>query len=169
MINDINALRAPKALEIAAKSDCAVCLMHMQGTPLTMQQSPGYSNVVSEVRDFFVERLAAMKAVGIDLKRLILDPGFGFGKTLHHNLELIRHLGDISVNGLPVLAGLSRKSMLGEITGRAVTERLAASITAAVLAAQRGAKILRVHDVAQTRDALAVMHKVLEKSDANRS
>ena len=156
MINDINGLRRPGAIEAVAESDCAVCLMHMQGQPLTMQENPEYDDVVGEVRGFFAERVEALFASGIASDRLVLDPGFGFGKTLEHNLELLRHLPDLSVGGLPLLAGLSRKSMLGAITGRPTGQRLAASISVAILAAQCGARILRVHDVAETRDALAV-------------
>ena len=156
MINDIYALRMPGALEAVAASDCAVCLMHMQGEPLTMQQSPVYGDVVGEVRAFLEERVIAARAAGIADDRLVLDPGFGFGKTLAHNLELLRRQPELSVDGLPLLAGLSRKSMLGTMTGREVGQRMPASIAAALLAAQRGARILRVHDVAETRDALAV-------------
>ena len=156
MINDIYALRMPGALEAVAASDCAVCLMHMQGEPLTMQQAPVYGDVVGEVRAFLEERVIAARAAGIADDRLVLDPGFGFGKTLAHNLELLRRQPELSVDGLPLLAGLSRKSMLGTMTGREVGQRMPASIAAALLAAQHGARILRVHDVAETRDALAV-------------
>ena len=134
--------------------------MHMQGEPLTMQQRPNYADVVSEVREFLGGRVAAAVAGGIVRERLVLDPGFGFGKSLAHNLELLRNFSDISVVGLPLLAGISRKSMLGLITGRSVEQRLSASIAAALLAAQRGARILRVHDVAETREALAVWQAV---------
>jgi dihydropteroate synthase len=156
MINDIYALRMPGALEAVVGSDCAVCLMHMQGEPLTMQQQPVYANVVAEVGAFLHERVAVLEAAGVARERIVLDPGFCFGKTLEHNLALLRHLPETSVDGLPVLAGLSRKSMLGAITGRPVEERLPASLAAAVMALQGGACILRVHDVAATRDALAV-------------
>jgi len=160
MINDIYALRMPGALEVVADSDCAVCLMHMQGEPLSMQHSPVYNDVLGEVRDFLAERVKVALAAGIATDRLLLDPGFGFGKTLGHNLELLRHLDALVIEGLPILAGISRKSMLGAITGRPVEQRLAASISVALLAAQRGAHILRVHDVAETRDALAVWQAV---------
>ena len=156
MINDIYALRMPGALEAVAASDCAVCLMHMQGQPLTMQQQPGYSDVVGEVRDFLGERVSAALAGGIARERLLLDPGFGFGKTLEHNLSMLRQLDRFAIDGLPLLAGMSRKSMLAAITGRPVDERVAASIAAALLAAERGAAIIRVHDVRETRDALQV-------------
>jgi len=160
MINDIYGLRMPGALAAVAESDCAVCLMHMQGEPLTMQLSPVYDDVVAEVRDFLGARVAAASAANIAPERLVLDPGFGFGKTLEHNVELLRRLPELAVGGLPLLAGFSRKSMLGAITGRPVEERLPASLAAAVLAAQRGARILRVHDVAATCDALAVWRAV---------
>jgi dihydropteroate synthase len=156
MINDIYGLRMPGALEAVAGSDCAVCLMHMQGEPLTMQQQPDYADVVAEVGVFLSQRVAAAESAGVARERLVLDPGFGFGKTLAHNLSLLKHLPALAVDGLPVLAGLSRKSMLGHITGRGVNDRLAGSLAAAVMALDGGARILRVHDVAATRDALAV-------------
>lgn len=162
MINDIYALRMPGALEAVAASDCAICLMHMQGEPLTMQQAPVYGDVVSEVRAFLEERVIAARAAGIADDRLVLDPGFGFGKTLAHNLELLRRQPELDVAGLPLLAGLSRKSMLGTVTGRDVSARVPASIAAALLSAQRGARILRVHDVAETSDALAVWQALEE-------
>ena len=160
MINDIYALRRPGAIEAVAGSDCALCLMHMQGEPLTMQQSPVYGDVVSEVRRFLAERVAELATKGIAADRVVLDPGFGFGKSLEHNLNMLRYFSEFSVDGLPLLAGISRKSMLGNLTGRPVEQRLAASLSAALLAAQRGARILRVHDVAETRDALAVWQAV---------
>jgi len=160
MINDINALRAPAAIAAAAASDAAVCLMHMQGTPGTMQQHPTYVDVVAEVLAFLSERVAAVRAAGISLQRICIDPGFGFGKTLEHNLALLRQLQELRTLGVPVLAGWSRKSSLGKITGKPAGDRLAASIAAALIAAQNGAGILRVHDVAATRDALAVLAAV---------
>ena len=160
MINDIYALRMPGALDAVADSDCAVCLMHMQGQPLTMQKSPSYTDALVEVHDFLEHRVMAAHAAGIASQRLVLDPGFGFGKTLEHNLQLLRHLDTLHIDGLPLLAGISRKSMLGAITGRPVEQRLSASIAAAVIAAHNGARILRVHDVAETRDALAVWQAV---------
>lgn len=156
MINDIYALRMPGAMAAVAGSDCGVCLMHMQGQPLTMQKQPTYEDAFTEVHDFLEHRVMAAHAAGIVSQRMVLDPGFGFGKTLEHNLQLLRRLDDLHVDGLPLLAGISRKSMLGTITGRPVEERLSASIAATVIAAQNGARILRVHDVAETRDALAV-------------
>lgn len=157
MINDITALAHPGAIELVAASDCAICLMHMAGEPGTMQQAPHYDDVVQDVRAFLTARVRACRAAGIDDNRIVLDPGFGFGKTLEHNLALFRALTATGMDGLPLLAGMSRKSMLGAITGRPVAGRLAASIAAALLAAQKGAKILRVHDVAETKDALAVL------------
>jgi dihydropteroate synthase len=156
MINDIYGLRMPGALEAVADSNCAVCLMHMQGKPLTMQVQPAYADVVSEVAAFLRERADAAHRGGIVRERLVVDPGFGFGKTVAHNFSLLARLSALAVDGLPVLAGLSRKSMLGAVTGRPVDERLLASIAAAVMALEGGARILRVHDVAATRDALSV-------------
>jgi dihydropteroate synthase len=160
MINDVRALREPGALEAAASSGCAVCLMHMLGEPRTMQNAPSYKDVVAEVRRFLQERVGACVAAGLADERIVLDPGFGFGKTQAHNLELLRHLRELSVNGLPVLAGLSRKSMIGAITGRPADERVHGSVTLAVIAALNGARILRVHDVAATVDALNIVSAV---------
>jgi dihydropteroate synthase len=160
MVNDVNALCGRGTLEVAAASDCGICLMHKQGAPETMQTAPTYGDVVSEVMAFLAERVQAARAVGIGAERLLIDPGFGFGKNLEHNVELLRNLGRFHSLGIPVLVGLSRKSMLGRITGSDVGDRLAASVTAAVLAAQRGAAVIRVHDVRATKDALAVMHMV---------
>lgn len=160
MINDINALRAPGALAAVAAGDAAICLMHMQGTPGTMQLAPRYGDVVAEVKAFLQERVESAAVAGIAPERIVIDPGFGFGKTLEHNLELLRRLREFAALGVPVLAGWSRKSSLGTITGKPAGERLAASIAAALIAAQNGAAILRVHDVAATRDALAVLAAV---------
>ncbi|WIM05631.1 MAG: dihydropteroate synthase [Candidatus Nitricoxidivorans perseverans] len=157
MINDIAALRAPGALEAVAASDAAVCLMHMRGEPGTMQRDPRYDDVVAEVAEFLRGRVAAAEAAGIARNRIVIDPGFGFGKTLAHNLALLRRLDSFIGLGVPVLAGISRKSMLGQITGRSVDERVPASVAAALLAVERGAAIVRVHDTAATRDALAVL------------
>lgn len=157
MINDIGALRAPGALEAVAASDAGVCLMHMQGEPRTMQAAPGYGDVVAEVRAFLVQRVAAAQAHGIARERIVIDPGFGFGKTADHNFRLLRNLRSFVETGLPVMAGWSRKSTLGQLTGKPATERLAASVAAALLAVERGARIVRVHDVAATKDALAVL------------
>jgi dihydropteroate synthase len=160
MVNDILALRTPGALDAVASSNAGVCLMHMQGEPRTMQANPSYADVVGEVRAFLGERVAACESAGISRERIVVDPGFGFGKTAEQNLALLRGLPALTALGVPVLAGLSRKSTLGQITGRPVDERLAASLAAALLAAQRGARIVRVHDVAATRDVLAVLAAV---------
>jgi dihydropteroate synthase len=160
MINDITALGAPGALEAVAASEAAVCLMHMQGEPKSMQKEPAYADVVAEVRSFLASRVAACVAAGIPGDRIVVDPGFGFGKTVEHNLALLRELRAIAAIGVPVLAGWSRKSSLGRITGRAPEERLAASLAAALIAAQHGARIVRVHDVAATRDVFAVLDAV---------
>lgn len=162
MINDIAALRAPGALDLVARSRAAVCLVHMQGEPRTMQAAPRYGDVVGEVAEFLAERVAAAEVAGIELARIVVDPGFGFGKTLEHNLALLKHLSELSVPGLPLLAGVSRKSMLGLITGRAAENRVHASVAAMLLAVQQGANIVRVHDVAATRDALAVWNAFKE-------
>ncbi|MBK1691480.1 dihydropteroate synthase [Ectothiorhodospira mobilis] len=163
LINDVRALCAPGALEAAAACGIPVCLMHMQGAPRSMQADPRYDDVVAEVRAFLAERVAACRRVGIGHDRLLLDPGFGFGKTLSHNLTLLRHLEDLAVDGLPLLVGVSRKRMIGEMLGdgRPPEARVHGSVAAALWAAQRGAAILRVHDVAATRDALRVL-KALE-------
>ncbi len=157
MINDISALTHRGAIDVIAGSDCAVCLMHMAGEPGTMQRAPLYDDVVGEVRAFLGARVVACRSAGVAENRIVLDPGFGFGKTLEHNLALFRALTATGTEDLPILVGVSRKSMLGTITGRPVEARMAASIAAALLAVQKGAKILRVHDVAETKDALAVL------------
>jgi len=160
MINDIFALRAQGAMEALAESAAAVCLMHMQGEPRTMQQAPQYRDVVGEVEAFLAERAAAAVACGIGRDRIVLDPGFGFGKTPQHNLELIRGLPRLREAGYPLLAGLSRKALFGKIVGREAAERVYASAAGALLAAQRGASIVRVHDVAATRDSLLVLRAI---------
>lgn len=158
MINDVNGLRADGALATAAGLEAAICVMHMQGQPRTMQQDPQYDDVVADVMDFLRQRVAACQAAGIARERLLIDPGFGFGKTLAHNLALLSRQQELLVLDLPLLIGISRKSMLGAITGREnADQRLAASLAAALLSAQRGAAILRVHDVAPTVDALKVL------------
>ena len=156
MINDVLALRADGALGAAAKLGVPVCLMHMQGSPLTMQSAPSYDDVVSEVMRFLRERVGACLAAGLPGESLVVDPGFGFGKTLEHNLDLLRGLGRFAELGLPVLVGLSRKSLIGQILGKPVEERLYGSVAAALLAAEHGAHIIRVHDVGPTVDALEV-------------
>jgi len=161
-INDIFALRRDGALDAAADLKVPVCLMHMQGEPRTMQQDPHYDDVVSDVRRFLAERIFACEMSGIDKKRIVVDPGFGFGKTLEHNLALLRALDQFSALGVPLLAGLSRKGMIGTLTGREnPADRAAGSAAAALLAVQKGAVIVRVHDVAATRDALAVWQGVV--------
>jgi dihydropteroate synthase len=160
MINDVDALRAPGALAALAASDAAVCLMHMQGQPGTMQQAPQYGDVIAEVFAYLRDRVAACRTAGIDEGRLVIDPGFGFGKNLEHNLTLLRGLDRFNQLGVPVLAGLSRKTMLGTLTGRPVDQRVPASVAAALAAAARGAAILRVHDVAATVDALKVWQAI---------
>ena len=156
MINDVWALRRPGALEAVASGPAAVCLMHMLGEPLTMQVAPAYDDVVAEVAAFLDSRIAACEAGGISRDRIVVDPGYGFGKTGRHNLQLIRRQQAIVALGQPVLAGVSRKSLLGAITGRPETDRVHASVAAALALLVRGAAILRVHDVAASRDAIAV-------------
>jgi dihydropteroate synthase len=160
MVNDIGALSAPGAIEACASSTVGVCLMHMLREPRTMQAAPVYANVVTEVRDFLVARAEACKAAGIAHERIAIDPGFGFGKTLAHNLALLRSIATFAATGYPVLVGVSRKSSLGEITGRDVGERVPASLAAALAAVSRGASIVRVHDVRETVDALKVWNTV---------
>jgi dihydropteroate synthase len=157
MINDVRALREPGALEAAAECGVPVCLMHMQGEPRSMQVAPRYGDVVTEVKDFLAQRIAACAAAGIPRERLAVDPGFGFGKTLEHNLALLAALDRFLDLGVPLLVGVSRKSMIGAITGRAVDDRAAGSVAAATLAAWCGAHIIRAHDVAGTVDALAIV------------
>jgi dihydropteroate synthase len=158
MINDVSALRAPGALDVVASAGVpvAVCVMHMQGEPATMQQSAAYGDVVYEVKAFLAERAAACEAAGIARDRIVIDPGFGFGKTVEHNLTLLRRLPEIVALGYPVVAGLSRKSTIGALTGRDAGERTAGSVAAALAAVARGAAIVRVHDVRETVDALKV-------------
>jgi dihydropteroate synthase len=164
MINDVEALAAPWAHQLIANSDCAVCLMHMKGEPRTMQEAPRYDDVVGEVRDFLKEALRKAIFAGIGQGRIVVDPGFGFGKTAAHNMELLRRLGEIASLGVPVLAGLSRKSTIGALTGRPVDDRLAGSLAMALLALQGGATILRVHDVRETRDVIAVWQAYKDES-----
>ena len=156
IINDVRALRTPGALEVVLASDCGVVLMHMQGTPQTMQIDPHYEDVTAEVGAFLSERLLRVAGAGVARERIVVDPGFGFGKTHEHNFELLANLAELSAVGRPVLIGISRKGMLKHATGRGVGERAVASAAAALIAVERGARIVRVHDVAATRDALAV-------------
>jgi dihydropteroate synthase len=159
IINDVRALQEPGALEVAAKyPEVAGCLMHMQGQPRTMQNDPSYEDVIDDIKAFFSERLLACQAHHIANERIILDPGFGFGKTLAHNFELLGKFNAFKSIGLPLLAGLSRKSMFGHLLNRETDERLAASLAGALLCAQQGANIIRVHDVQQTADVLDVWH-----------
>ncbi|WP_456376718.1 dihydropteroate synthase [Thiolapillus sp.] len=160
LINDVNALRGEGAMQQAAQLGVPVCLMHMQGRPQTMQQAPEYNGVVKEVKTFLGGRIAACIDHGIPQRSILIDPGFGFGKTLEHNLELLRHLDELEELGCPLLAGLSRKSMLGTLTGREPGQRVAASVAAAILVVERGASIVRAHDVAETVDALKVLEAV---------
>jgi dihydropteroate synthase len=156
LVNDVRALREPGALKVVAESAAALCLMHMQGEPRTMQAAPAYADVVGEVREFLASRVAACEAAGISRQRIAVDPGFGFGKTVEHNLVLLRNLAGLAPAGCALLAGLSRKSLLGVLTGRPVEARLAGGIAAAVMAVLHGARIIRSHDVAETVDALRV-------------
>lgn len=160
MINDVGGLRVPGALEIVARGNTAVCLMHMQGEPQTMQERPAYGDVVAEVRAFLASRVEACEQVGISRDRIVVDPGFGFGKTLDHNLALLRHLDRLVELRIPVLVGVSRKTMLGALAGRPVDEREYAGVAANLLALARGARIVRVHNVAAMRDALSIWNAV---------
>lgn len=160
LINDVRSLQRDGAVDAAADSGLPVCLMHMRGEPSTMQQSPQYPDVVAEVREFLLERLAACAAAGIGAERVILDPGFGFAKTLEHNLSLFKHLQALHALGRPLLVGVSRKSMIGKVLGHEVGERLYGSLALAALALSKGAHILRVHDVAQTVDVVRMIAAV---------
>ena len=162
MINDVNALSAPGAIASVADAPVPVCLMHMLGEPRTMQAAPQYEDVVADILGYLGRRVAACEDGGIARRRLLVDPGFGFGKTLPHNLALLRDLSAFQDMGLPILVGISRKSMLGAVTGRAVDKRLAAGVAAAVMAVERGARIVRVHDVAETVDALKIWWAVMD-------
>jgi dihydropteroate synthase len=156
IVNDVNGFRAPGAVEAVAAADVGVIVMHMQGTPATMQKEPRYDDVVAEVGQFLVARARALEAAGVAAHRIALDPGFGFGKTVEHNKALFHALPQLAALGYPIVAGLSRKRMIGDFTGRAVGERLAGSVAAALLAVQNGAGIVRVHDVRETVDAINV-------------
>jgi dihydropteroate synthase len=158
LINDVSALSLPGALKVAASSTVPICLMHMQGSPRTMQTNPIYNDVVADVYSFFEDKIAQCESAGIERERLVLDPGFGFGKTLGHNFELLNHLDRFGQLGLPVLAGLSRKSMLGKLLNLETEQRTNASVVAATLAMTKGAQIMRVHDVAETKQAVEVYH-----------
>jgi dihydropteroate synthase len=157
LLNDVRAFQEPGALEAAVASGCALCLMHMQGDPRTMQRAPSYVDVVKEVKAFLDARAQACRLAGVPPERLLIDPGFGFGKTLEHNRELLRDLRVLAGGELPVLVGLSRKSFVGKLTGRPATERLHGSVAMAVIAALNGARIVRAHDVAATVEALRIV------------
>ncbi|QLB19804.1 dihydropteroate synthase [Mannheimia granulomatis] len=165
IINDIRSLTEPNALETAVELGLPVCLMHMQGNPQTMQQKPEYDDVLEEVADFLNQRIFACINAGIPKQHIILDPGFGFGKTVRHNYQLLQHLKAFVDSGFPVLAGLSRKSMIGSVLDKPVEQRVIGSVAGALLAAQNGAKILRVHDVAETADALKIWQAMLESDN----
>lgn len=162
LINDVRALTRPGALDAAFQTGLPVCLMHMQGTPETMQHNPAYHDPVDEVLDWLMARVDVCLSHGFDRQQLLLDPGFGFGKTLAHNIALFRNLRRFLETGFPIMVGVSRKSMLGEITGRPIEQRTTASATAAAMAAQAGVAIVRVHDVAETRDAMMVMQTLMQ-------
>ncbi len=166
LINDVRALCREDALEAVAETGLPVCLMHMQGEPPTMQDNPQYTDVVAEIRQFLYERISACEQAGIPRERLILDPGLGFGKTDAHNLRLLARLDELALEGRPLLVGFSRKGTLGRLLDRAVDERLAGSLAVAVLAAERGARILRAHDVRETRDVLRVTQAVRNAGEA---
>ncbi len=160
LINDVRALQKPGALLAAASTNLPVCLMHMQGAPSSMQAAPSYAGVLNEVSEFLQRRVKACNEAGISSDRIILDPGFGFGKTLEHNLELFRHLNTFVSTGMPLLVGVSRKSMIGNVLGRDVDQRMAGSLALALLSVQAGAHILRVHDVAETSDVIRMYSAV---------
>jgi dihydropteroate synthase len=165
LINDVRALQRPGALAAAAATGLPVCLMHMQGDPQSMQQAPRYTSVIDEVDAFLMERVAACKQVGIGDERLLLDPGFGFGKTLEHNLQLFAGMQRVLARGLPLLVGVSRKSMIGQLLNRPVDQRLAGGLALATLAVQAGTRIIRAHDVAETVDAVRMAEAVMAAAD----
>lgn len=160
MINDVRALQNKGCIEAVAQSEALVCLMHMQGQPRTMQDNPKYDDVVEDIKIFLSDRVESCINAGINKERIVLDPGFGFGKTLEQNYELLARMDEFSTMSLPVLAGISRKSMIGNLLQRPVEQRLAGSLATAIIAAQKGAKIIRVHDVKETVDALTILHTV---------
>ena len=162
MINDVYALRQDGAVEAASELDVAVCLMHMQGEPGTMQENPGYRDIPGDILDFLSKRITACRDAGIDDEKIVIDPGFGFGKTHEHNVRLLASLDRFQELGMPLLVGLSRKSTLGALTGKDVEERLPAGIAAAILAVERGAHIVRTHDVDETIDALKIASAVMQ-------
>ncbi|MGA7509326.1 MAG: dihydropteroate synthase [Erwinia billingiae] len=165
IINDIRSLQEPGALEAAAATGLPICLMHMQGDPATMQQSPKYKQLLQDVDAFFVQHIARCEAAGIKKEQLILDPGFGFGKNLSHNYQLLAHLADFHRFGLPLLVGMSRKSMIGQLLNVGPSQRLTGSLACAVIAAMQGAHILRVHDVKETVEAMRVVEATLSAKE----
>ncbi|WMS86492.1 dihydropteroate synthase [Pleionea litopenaei] len=165
LINDVRALQTPGALEAAVECQVPVCLMHMQGQPRTMQHAPSYQDVILDVMAFLAQRVQDCEAAGLSRALLSIDPGFGFGKSLQHNLQLLRHLSQFKQMKLPLLVGISRKTMLGEITGKSVEDRVSASVAAAVIAAYQGANIIRVHDVSETVDAMKLVDALLTLED----
>lgn len=162
MINDVRALQNENCLEVVAQSNIEVCLMHMQGMPRTMQEKPQYNDIVDDILEFFKQRIHCCEQSGINKERLVLDPGFGFGKTLAHNYEVLAQLSQFTSLGLPVLAGISRKSMIGNLLNREMNERLAGSLAAAIVAVQQGANIIRVHDVRESVDAMNILKAVAQ-------
>jgi len=162
MINDVRALQNQGCLDVIAQSDVSVCLMHMKGMPRTMQENPQYKNIIDDILSFFVQRIKNCEQKGIKKERLILDPGFGFGKTLEHNYQMLAQFSLFKKLNLPLLAGTSRKSMLGHLLNRDVDQRLAGSLTTAIVAVQQGASIIRVHDVAETVDAIKILTAVAQ-------
>ena len=162
MINDVRALQNEGCVDVVAQSEVAICLMHMQGMPRTMQENPQYNHIINDIIKFFKERIHCCEQKGINKNRLVLDPGFGFGKTLAHNYEVLAKFSQFSTLGLPVLAGISRKSMIGNLLNRDVDERLAGSLTAAIIAVQQGAQIIRVHDVQESADAVNILKAVAQ-------
>lgn len=164
MINDIRALREPGAIDVVADSSCGLCIMHMQGEPRTMQVAPHYDDVVRDVRNFLADRVQALEQAGIAGRRIVLDPGFGFGKTVAQNYSMLRRLDSMRVGDYPWLLGFSRKSMLGHVVGREPRDRLAASLAAALYGLEKGGHILRVHDVAETVDAVKIWRTIKDES-----
>ncbi|MGC9460592.1 dihydropteroate synthase, partial [Vibrio genomosp. F10] len=157
IINDVRALQEPGALDVAAKAQVPICLMHMQGQPRSMQNNPHYSDIIEDISAFLTERVEACEAKGIDASKIILDPGFGFGKTLEHNYHLLAHLDKFHQLGMPILAGMSRKSMIFRLLDKKPAECMVASVTCATIAAIKGAQIIRVHDVEETLEAMKVI------------
>ena len=164
IINDVRALQNEGCLAVIAQSDISVCLMHMQGLPRSMQTKPHYNDIIEDIINFFIERIKTCQKKGIDKHRLILDPGFGFGKTVAHNYQMLAEFNKFKQLGLPLLAGVSRKSMLGDLLNRDVEQRLSGSLTAAIVAVQQGAGIIRVHDIAETVDAIKILKAVAQYS-----